>query len=98
MIIVNDIEKVENPILHDAILILEYAGNTFNSLYIDPNGECAVNFKGQISEDDIKLFFCNMNSNISEDTSIDDEKIEYGTDFYYFPKHTEIYTRDNFKY
>jgi hypothetical protein len=98
MIIIKDIEKIENPILHDAVLILEYAGNTFNRLYIDPNGECTITFKGKLSEDDIKLFFCNMNSEVSEYTSIDDEEIEYYTDYCYLRNRTEIYTKDGFKY
>ena len=56
-------------------------------VYIDPDKECAVEFKGHMSEEDIKLFFFNMNPNITG-----------GIDYTYRENSTEIYTRDGWKY
>jgi len=67
-------------------------------VYIDPDKECAVEFKGHMSEEDIKLFFFNMNPNITSKSSSKDEKVTGGIDYTYRENSTEIYTRDGWKY
>lgn len=100
--IIRNLEEIKNPALHDAILITTLTDNnnkySFVRVYVDPRKECAVEFKGHMSEDDIKLFFFNMNPNVTSDSSPKDEKIEYNLDYSYRDDLTEIYTRDGWKY
>ena len=102
MAIIKDLYKVENNKLYDAILLTELINDNkynFIKLYIDPNSECAVYFKGLLSYKDIQAFFFNLRKDITSSSRVKDEIVmafkdyEYGEDYT-----TVIYTRDGWKY
>lgn len=98
MLIFN-LEEIENNILHDAIFLIALSNKySFKKVYIDKNDECCIEFKGRLTEEDIKLFFFNMNSNVTSESSPKDEKVEYNIDYSYKDDVTRIYTRDGWKY
>lgn len=96
--LIHNISQVENKSLHDAILIARLQGFSLESVYIDPNQECAIRFKGQMPESVIQEFFFNINPNVNCDSRIEDEELEYNVDFTYYPSFTEIYTREGWKF
>lgn len=97
--LIRNLEEVENNILHDAIFIITLSNKyTFKSVYVDKYDECCVEFKGRLTEEDIKLFFFNMNPNVTSESSPKDEKVEYDIDYSYKDDVTRIYTRDGWKY
>lgn len=73
--LIHNISQVENKPLHDAILIAKLQGFSLESVYIDPNQECAIRFKGQMPENIIQEFFFNINPNINCDSRIEDEEL-----------------------
>ena len=102
MAIIRELNKVENASLHDAILLTTLVDNNkykFDRLYVDPNNECAVYFKGLLSYKDMQYFFFNLRNNITSSSRVEDEIVmafkdyEYGEDYT-----TVIYTRDGWKY
>ena len=102
MAIIRELNKVENNKLHDAILLTTLVDNNkykFDKLYVDPNRECAVYFKGLLSYKDMQAFFFNLREDITSLSRIEDEiamafkDYEYGEDYT-----TVIYTRDGWKY
>ena len=102
MAIIRELNKVENALLHDAILLTTLVDNNkykFNKLYVDPNRECAVYFKGLLSYKDMQAFFFNLREDITSSSRVEDEIVmafkdyEYGEDIT-----TVIYTRDGWKY
>lgn len=103
MAIIRELNKVENALLHDAILLTTLVDNgkyKFNKLYIDHNNECAVYFKGILPYKIMQAFFFSLRDDITSSSSrIEDEIVmafkdyEYGEDFT-----TVIYTRDGWKY
>ena len=102
MAIIRELNKVENASLHDAILLTTLVDNNkykFDKLYVDPNNECAVYFKGLLSYKDMQYFFFNLRNNITSSSRVEDEIVmafkdyEYGEDYT-----TVIYTRDGWKY
>ena len=67
MAIIRELHKIENNKLHDAILLTELINDNkynFIKLYVDPNDECAVYFKGLLSYKDIQPFILKMAGNI----------------------------------
>ena len=103
MAIIRTLNKVENASLHDAILLTTLTDNgkyKFNKLYIDPNKECAIYFKGLLSYRDIQAFFFNLRDDITSSSKIEDEKIKALREFEYDYDNntTAIYTRDGWKY
>ena len=103
MAIIKDLYKVENTSLHDAILLTELINDNkynFIKLYIDPNNECAIYFKGLLSHRDIQAFFFNLRDDITSSSRIKDEIIEAFKDYEYNYDNntTAIYTRDGWKY
>ena len=96
--IIREISKIQNNLLHDAILIAENMGFKFKSLYIDKDNECAVDFEGEMPEEVIQLFFSNLNPNVNCDSMISDEEVVYNRDYTYGEDETEIYTREGWKY
>ena len=103
MAIIRELNKVENALLHDAILITTLIDNgkyKFNKLYIDHNNECAVYFKGLLSYKDMQAFFFNLREDITSSSRIEDESIEAFKDYEYNydDNTTAIYTRDGWKY
>ena len=102
MAIIRELNKVENDKLHDAILLTTLVDNNkykFDKLYVDPNRECTVYFKGLLSYKDMQAFFFNLRDDITSSSRIEDEiamafkDYEYGEDYT-----TVIYTRDGWKY
>ena len=103
MAIIRDLYKVENNKLHDAILLTELINDNkynFIKLYVDPNDECAVYFKGLLSYKDIQAFFFNLRDDVTSLSKIEDESIEAFKDYEYNydDNTTAIYTRDGWKY
>ena len=103
MAIIKDLYKVENNKLYDAILLTELINDNkynFIKLYIDPNRECAVYFKGLLSYKDIQAFFFNLRDDITSSSRIEDESIEAFKDYEYNYDYntTAIYTRNGWKY
>lgn len=100
MAIIRELNKVENSRLHDAILLATLVDNNkykFDKLYVDPNKECAVYFKGLLSYKDIQAFFFNLRDDITSSSRIEDELVTEG-DYEYSDGTTAIYTRDSWKY
>ena len=102
MAIIRELNKVENASLHDAILLTTLVDNNkykFDKLYVDPNNECAVYFKGLLSYKDMQDFFFDLREDITSSSKVEDEIVmafkdyEYGEDYT-----TVIYTRDGWKY
>ena len=103
MAIIRELHKVENNKLYDAILLTELINDNkynFIKLYIDPNQECAIYFKGLLSYKDIQSFFFNLRDDITSSSRIEDESIEAFKDYEYNydDNTTVIYTRDGWKY
>ncbi len=103
MAIIRDLYKVENNKLHDAILLTELINDNkynFIKLYVDPNDECAVYFKGLLSYKDLQAFFFNLREDITSSSRIEDEEITAFKDYEYNydDNTTAIYTRDGWKY
>lgn len=103
MAIIRRLKEVKNSKLHDAILLTTLVDNnkyTFIKVYIDPNKECAIYFKGLLSYRDIQAFFFNLRDDITSSSKIEDEKIKALREFEYDYDNntTAIYTRDGWKY
>ena len=103
MAIIRELNKVENALLHDAILLTTLVDNNkykFNKLYVDPNNECAIYFKGLLSHRDIQALLFNLKDDITSSSRIEDESIEAFKDYEYNydDNTTAIYTRDGWKY
>ena len=101
--IIRSLDKVENALLHDAILLTTLVDNNkykFDRLYVDPNRECAVYFKGLLSYKDVQAFFFNLRDDITSLSRIEDESIETFKDYEYNydDNITAIYTKDGWKY
>ena len=100
MAIIRELNKVENSKLHDAILLTTLVDDNkykFDKLYVDPNNECAVYFKGLLSYKDIQAFFFNLRDDITSSSRIEDEIVK-SYDYEYSNETTVIYTRDGWKY
>ena len=100
MAIIKELNKVKNALLHDAILLTTLVDNNkykFDKLYVDPNKECAVYFKGLLSYKDIQAFFFNLRDDITLSSRIEDE-IVTRYDYEYSNGTTTIYTKDGWKY
>ena len=103
MAIIRTLNKVENASLHDAILLTELTDNNkynFIKLYVDPNRECAIYFKGILPLKAIQAFFYNLRDDITSSSRIEDENIKAFKDYEYNydDNTTAIYTRDGWKY
>lgn len=103
MTIIRELKKVENNKLHDAILLTKLINDNkynFIKLYVDPNDECAVYFKGLLSYKDIQAFFFNLRDDVTSSSRIEDEEITAFKDYEYNydDNTTAIYTRDGWKY
>ena len=102
MAIIRDLYKVENNKLHDAILLTELINDNkynFIKLYVDPNDECAVYFKGLLSYKDLQAFFFNLREDITSSSRIEDEIVMAFKDYEYGEDNTTtIYIRDGWKY
>lgn len=101
------IQDIENPILHDAALVLSLRENdkeekiyNFRSLYMDRSGECAISYYGKLTEHQIKEVMINFCYPM-EDKSYDEIHPSYNTDYYYpdtDEEYTIIYTPDGLDY
>ena len=103
MAIIRNLDKIENASLHDAILLTTLVDSNkykFDHLYVDPNRECAVYFKGLLSYKDVQAFFFNLRDDITSSSRIEDESTETFKDYEYNydDNITVIYTKDGWKY
>ena len=102
MAIIRSLDKVENALLHDAILLTTLVDNgkyKFNKLYIDHSNECTVYFKGLLSYKDMQAFFFNLREDLTSSSRIEDEIVVVFKDYEYRKDNTTvIYTRDGWKY
>ena len=102
MAIIRSLNKIENNKLHDAILLATLVDNNkykFDKLYVDPNRECAVYFKGLLSYKDMQAFFFSLRENLTSSSRIEDEIVVVFKDYEYRKDNTTvIYTRDGWKY
>ena len=103
MAIIRELNKVENASLHDAILLTTLVDNNkykFYKLYVDPNREWAVYFKGLLPYKEVQAFFFNLRDDITSSSRIEDESIETfkDYDYNYDDNTTAIYTKDGWKY
>ena len=102
MAIIRRLKEVKNSKLHDAILLTTLVDNnkyTFIKVYVDPNKECAIYFKGLLSYRDIQAFFFNLRDDITSESKIEDEVVMVFKDYKYNEDGTTvIYTRDSWKY
>lgn len=102
MAIIRELKKVENNKLHDAILLTTLVDNnkyTFIKVYIDPNKECAIYFKGLLSYRNLQSFFFNLRDDITSESRIEDEIVMAFKDYEYGEDNTTtIYTREGWKY
>lgn len=102
MAIIRELNKVENNKLHDAILLTTLVDNnkyTFIKVYIDPNKECAIYFKGLLSYRNLQSFFFNLRDDITSESRIEDEIVMAFKDYEYGEDNTTtIYTREGWKY
>ena len=103
MAIIRELNKVENASLHDAILLTTLVDNNkykFIKVYVAPDKECAIYFKGLLSHRDIQSFFFNLRDDITSSSRIEDESIEAFKDYEYNydDNTTAIYTRNGWKY
>ncbi|MBQ7429416.1 MAG: hypothetical protein IJV29_07080 [Butyrivibrio sp.] len=106
------IQDIENPILHDAALVLSLRENDkgekifkFRSLYMDKSGECAISYYGHLTEQQIKEVMINFCYPM-EDKSYDAIHPTVWKDYEYMkgnssernPDYTTIYTPDGLDY
>ena len=103
MAIIRRLKEVKNNKLHDAILLTTLVDNNkykFIKIYVDPDKECAIYFKGRLSYRDIQSFFFNLRDDITSSSKIEDEKIKALREFEYDYDNniTALYTRDGWKY
>ena len=103
MAIIRRLKEVKNSKLHDAILLTTLVDNNkykFIKVYVTPDKECAIYFKGRLSYKDIQLFFFNLRDDITSSSKIEDEEIKALREFEYNYDNntTAIYTRDGWKY
>lgn len=89
--IIRDIEQIKNTKLHDACLLLHYAGYCFERVYIDPLKECSIIFLGNIPEDTVRLFFDAL-------TDMDNYLPNVEIDYSYLGKRTELFTPQFWRY
>lgn len=106
------IQDIENPILHDAALVLSLRENDkgekifkFRSLYMDKSGECAISYYGHLTEQQIKEVMINFCYPL-EDKSYDEVHPTVWKDYEFMkgnssegnPDYTTIYTPDGLDY
>lgn len=91
------IEEIKYPELHDAVLLASVlmknrCNSQLKSVYMDPNGECAITFSGKLSDDDIEQIKLQFTSPYADEITVSDE------DYEYIPKEnvTRYYTPDGF--
>ena len=44
-----EVLTIEIPFLHDAAMVCEEIGHKLRSIYMDPSGECAISYWGDLS-------------------------------------------------
>lgn len=44
-----EIDKIDIPFLHDAALVCQEIGHKLRAIYMDPHGECAISYWGDLS-------------------------------------------------
>lgn len=90
----DNIDKIDNGFLHDAILVNTLRGYNFISLYMDKNGECAATFNGIIEEENVKEILKNFHYYDVNVNPVLHTDYEYNLD----DETTTIYTPDGVDY
>lgn len=97
------LQEITIPFLHDAVMVCQQRGYEFNSLYMDPSGECAVTFFDELNDDQVKEIIQNF---LPYDVNKEDIYPIYNVDFGFIKLHTKdgkrmatkIYTPDDLDY
>lgn len=92
------IEDIPYPFLHDAVLLMDKYTEGFKEVYVYPDGECEITLKGELTGEQIKRALCDLDPDVTCESSIDNYKPEYFRDFNYFKGDTFIYTKENIDY
>lgn len=91
----DNIDKIDNDFLHDAILVNILRGYNFISLYMDKNGECAATFNGIIKDEEkLKDIIRNFHYGDADVNPVLHTDYEYNLD----DETTTIYTPDGVDY
>ena len=96
--IYNHIEDIPYPFLHDAVLLMDKYTEGFKEVSVNPNGGCTITLKGELTGEQIKRALCDLDPNITCESSIDDYKPKCFRDFNYLKGDTLIYTKKNIDY
>lgn len=91
-------ELKEYPQFHDAILLCEYMGLQWKSIYMDREGGLAISFKGKLNEEQVKTVLTHFKDIIDGDTNVEKISCEYLKDYEYEDDITRIYTPDGYDY
>ena len=68
----NNVNEIDIPFVHDAVLLCALAGMQLRSVYMDPNGELAIRFNDKLSEKNIAFVLMQLNPYPNAETSIND--------------------------
>lgn len=100
-----NIKDIEIPFLHDAALVCKLKGFNLRSIYVDPSGECAISYWGDISLQDSATILQNY---IPDDVDINEcyAMVKEGPyrrwfkseDSTHLNGYTQIYTPDGINY
>lgn len=82
----------------DAITMSEMLHVKWQSIYADRFGELCISFKGELSEDEIKLIRLHFIDIIEGDTDVDSVTANYEEDYVYRDGCTDIFTPDGLDY
>lgn len=89
---------IEYPKFHDAILLCEYMGLQWKSLYMDNKGELAITFEGKLNEEQVKTVLMHFKDILDGDTDVEKISCEYLKDYEYDDETTRIFTPDGYDY
>lgn len=99
------ISEIEIPFLHDAAMVCDMKNYNLRSIHVDPSGECAISYWGDISLADSAIILQNY---LTEDVDLDECycMVKEGSYRKWFksddPKHpngyTTLYTPDGIDY
>lgn len=76
-----------------------FLNREFKKCYMDPKGECAVTFGGELSLDEIRAFLININPEVARTADVfKTYPVTRSKDFDYIDGDTYIYTPDGINY
>lgn len=97
------VEEINNPFIHDAVLLCTLKGMSLRSVYMDQNGELAIRFNGKLSEQDIAFCLDCFNPYPNAETRLSDIHPINMVDYVIQNDHqdgysTEIYSQEGIDY